>query len=297
MIQNGIVKNQIINANGDKGRGVMVTSLESWLEKYPDGEWTGPPEYFFMSIFRMATEEGGFFRSLDVGVIPGGGATQRLSRAVGKFAAMRLLMTGEMIEAREALAIGLASRVVSDDEVMTEAMRLATRIAGLPAFALRQIKELVLESMETGLDAGLRSERKAFQLMFTTPFCVREAAKLRIGWAIHNDVRFLADLQVLDYSLLVGVDRERNELVVGIIDFLTSWTAAKKAEYIAKNSGLLGQRGKVPTIVPPIDYGLNYCHQKLFRLTYFMYIQPIDFAMLCGNILRTNYQYQECNAI
>lgn len=104
-----------------------------------------------------------------VGLIPGGGATQRLTRAVGKFLAMRLLMTGEIIEASEAHAIGLVSQLVSDDAVMPEAMRLATQISALPMFALRQIKELVLESMEVPLDAGLRSERKAFQLMFTTP--------------------------------------------------------------------------------------------------------------------------------
>jgi enoyl-CoA hydratase/carnithine racemase len=106
---------------------------------------------------------------VQIGIIPGGGATQRLTRAVGKFAAMWLLMTGEIIEANEALRMGLVSRLVADDAVMMEAMRLATQIAALPALALRQIKELVLDSMSVPLDAGLRSERKAFQLMFTTP--------------------------------------------------------------------------------------------------------------------------------
>lgn len=103
-----------------------------------------------------------------IGLIPGGGATQRLTRVAGKFVAMRLLMTGEMIEASEAHTIGLVSRLVGDDAVMPEAMRLATQIAALPVLALRQIKELVLESMEAPLGAGLRSERKAFQLMFAT---------------------------------------------------------------------------------------------------------------------------------
>ncbi len=104
-----------------------------------------------------------------VGLVPGGGATQRLTRAVGKFLAMRLLMTGETVEATEAHAMGLVSRLVSDDAVMPETMRLATQLSALPAVALRQIKELVLESMEAPLEAGLRSERKAFQLMFTMP--------------------------------------------------------------------------------------------------------------------------------
>jgi enoyl-CoA hydratase len=106
---------------------------------------------------------------VQIGIIPGGGATQRLTRAVGKFAAMWLLMTGEFIDAGEAQKMGLVSRLVADDAVMAEAMRLATQIAALPALALRQIKELVLDSMSVSLDAGLRSERKAFQLMFTTP--------------------------------------------------------------------------------------------------------------------------------
>jgi enoyl-CoA hydratase/carnithine racemase len=104
-----------------------------------------------------------------VGIIPGGGATQRLPRAVGKFAAMWLMMTGEMIDAGEAHRMGLVSRLVADDAVMPEAMRIATQIAALPALALRQIKELVLDSMSVPLDTGLRNERKAFQLMFTTP--------------------------------------------------------------------------------------------------------------------------------
>jgi enoyl-CoA hydratase len=104
-----------------------------------------------------------------IGLIPGGGATQRLTRAVGKFLAMRLLMTGEIIDASEAHAIGLVSRLVDDDAVMPEAMRLATQLAALPVLALRQIKELVLTSMSAPLDVGLGSERKAFQLMFATP--------------------------------------------------------------------------------------------------------------------------------
>ena len=103
-----------------------------------------------------------------VGLIPGGGATQRLTRAVGKFVAMKLLLTGEPFTAEAAFSSGLVSTVVADDQVLPEALRLAVEIAGLPTFAIRQIKELVLESMNGTLDAGLRHERKAFQLMFST---------------------------------------------------------------------------------------------------------------------------------
>ncbi|PTW63187.1 short chain enoyl-CoA hydratase [Breoghania corrubedonensis] len=103
-----------------------------------------------------------------IGLIPGGGATQRLTRAVGKFAAMQLLLTGDMIGAEEAKAIGLVSRVVDDEAVLDEALKLASRIASQSSLAVRQIKEMVLESMNVPLEAGLRSERKAFQLIFST---------------------------------------------------------------------------------------------------------------------------------
>jgi enoyl-CoA hydratase len=103
-----------------------------------------------------------------VGLIPGGGATQRLPRAIGKFLAMRLLLTGEPLSATEALSHGLVSKVVDDDQVVAEAIRMAGAIAAHSPMAARQIKELVLESMNTPLDAGLRMERKAFQLIFAT---------------------------------------------------------------------------------------------------------------------------------
>jgi enoyl-CoA hydratase len=103
-----------------------------------------------------------------VGLIPGGGATQRLPRAIGKFLAMKLLLTGEPLPAIEALTHGLVSKVVDDDQVVAEAIKMASAIAAHSPMAARQIKELVLESMNTPLDAGLRLERKAFQLIFAT---------------------------------------------------------------------------------------------------------------------------------
>lgn len=103
-----------------------------------------------------------------IGLIPGGGATQRLTRVVGKFVAMKLLLTGQRITAAEAQAIGLASDVVPDNQVLIEALKMAREIAALSPLAVRHIKELVLESMNSSLDAGLRQERKAFQLMFSS---------------------------------------------------------------------------------------------------------------------------------
>lgn len=103
-----------------------------------------------------------------IGITPGGGATQRLTWAVGKFIAMRLMLSGETIDGEEARAIGLVSRLVDDDAVVPEALRLASHIAAQSKLAVRKIKELVLESMNVPLESGLRSERSAFQLMFST---------------------------------------------------------------------------------------------------------------------------------
>lgn len=103
-----------------------------------------------------------------IGLMPGGGATQRLTRAVGKFAAMKLLLTGEPIDATEALRIGLVSEVVDDAQVERRALALAQRLAAMPVLAVRFIKEAVLQSMNGTLDQGLQFERKSFQLLFAT---------------------------------------------------------------------------------------------------------------------------------
>lgn len=103
-----------------------------------------------------------------VGIMPGGGATQRMTRAVGKFAAMKILLCGEPFDATAALAMGLVSEVVPDAEVEARAVALAVQLAALPAMALQFIKEAVLEGMNLPLDQGLQFERKSFQLLFST---------------------------------------------------------------------------------------------------------------------------------
>jgi enoyl-CoA hydratase len=105
---------------------------------------------------------------IKVGIIPGAGGTQRLTRAVGKFKAMKILLTGEPVTAREAEAMGLVSEVVPDAEVLGRALALARAIASLPPIAARKIKELVLQGAEVPLDAALLMERQAFNLMFDT---------------------------------------------------------------------------------------------------------------------------------
>jgi enoyl-CoA hydratase/carnithine racemase len=105
---------------------------------------------------------------VNVGIMPGAGGTQRLTRAVGKFRAMLLCLTGEIVGAEEAYGMGLISRIAEDDAVMEEAMRLAKRIAKLPPIAVAQIKEAILLGPDASLQAGLALERKSVQLLFAT---------------------------------------------------------------------------------------------------------------------------------
>ena len=103
-----------------------------------------------------------------VGIMAGGGGTQRLTRAVGKFKAMKMLLTGEPVSATEAFEMGLASEVVADDQVLDRALEMADTIAALPPLAIRQTKEVVLAGADCPLDAALTLERKAFDILFDT---------------------------------------------------------------------------------------------------------------------------------
>lgn len=103
-----------------------------------------------------------------VGIMPGAGGTQRLTRAVGKFKAMKMVLSGEPVTAAEAEAMGLVSEVVPDAEVLERALSLAGRIASMPPLAVMQIKEVLLAGQDAPLDTALMLERKAFQLLFAS---------------------------------------------------------------------------------------------------------------------------------
>ena len=103
-----------------------------------------------------------------IGIMPGIGGTQRLVRAVGKFQAMRILLTGKPVSAEEAYAMGLVSLVCEDDQVIPEAMKMAKLIAHMPPLAVEQIKEVVIAGMDASLDAAMMLERKANQILFAT---------------------------------------------------------------------------------------------------------------------------------
>jgi enoyl-CoA hydratase/carnithine racemase len=101
-----------------------------------------------------------------VGIMPGGGATQRLMKAVGKYRAMKLMLTGEPVGADEALAMGMVSEVVDDQALEARALELAALIAARPPMALRLLKEVALAGADAPLSTGLLLERRAFELLF-----------------------------------------------------------------------------------------------------------------------------------
>jgi 1-phosphatidylinositol-3-phosphate 5-kinase len=86
------------------------------------------------------------------------------------------------------------------------------------------------------------------------PFYLREHSKRILRGALYNDSKFLADINVMDYSLVVGLDSQKNELVVGIVDYQRTYTWDKKLESWVKESTFLGGRSGEPTIVTPKQY-------------------------------------------
>ena len=105
---------------------------------------------------------------IKLGVMPGAGGTQRLTRAIGKARAMELILTGRTMPAQEAEAIGLVTKVVPSEATVDAALELAARIAAQPPLAVLAAKEAILRAHELPLAAGLEFERRAFFMLFST---------------------------------------------------------------------------------------------------------------------------------
>jgi enoyl-CoA hydratase len=105
---------------------------------------------------------------IKIGVMPGAGGTQRLTRAIGKARAMEMVLTGKFITADEALNYGLINKVVPVEIYLQETLKLAKQVASMPPVAVRLAKEAVLKSFETSLEEGLIFERKNFYLLFAS---------------------------------------------------------------------------------------------------------------------------------
>ncbi len=129
----------------------------------------GGCELAMMCDMIVASETAQFGQpEINLGIIPGAGGTQRLTRAVGKARAMEMILTGRPMKAQEALSYGLVSRVVTKETYLEEAKGLAREIAGKAPIAVRLAKDSVLRAYDGSLQQGLDFERKNFYFLFAS---------------------------------------------------------------------------------------------------------------------------------
>ncbi|MBN8949952.1 MULTISPECIES: enoyl-CoA hydratase [unclassified Rhizobium] len=129
----------------------------------------GGCEVAMMCDFIIASETAKFGQpEITLGVIPGMGGSQRLTRAVGRAKAMDLILTGRMMDAAEAERSGLVARVVPADKLLDEALAAAAKIASYSRPSVLMAKEAVNRALETTLEEGLRFERRLFHSLFAT---------------------------------------------------------------------------------------------------------------------------------
>ncbi|MBY0331679.1 MAG: enoyl-CoA hydratase [Acetobacteraceae bacterium] len=129
----------------------------------------GGCELAMMCDIIIAAENAKFGQpEIKLGIIPGAGGTQRLTRAVGKAKAMDLILTGRMMDAAEAERSSLVARVVPNDQVVAEAVKIGEAIGALSAPSIAIAKEAVNRAFETTLSEGVRFERRVFHSLFAT---------------------------------------------------------------------------------------------------------------------------------
>ncbi|MGN7400642.1 enoyl-CoA hydratase-related protein [Cytobacillus praedii] len=117
----------------------------------------------------LAADDAEFgFPEVNLGVMPGAGGTQRLTKLVGKTKAMEWLFTGKRISARDALQFGIINRIVAKEVLMEETLKFAGEVANQAPLSIRLIKESVLKAVDVSLDEGMQFERKNFYLLFST---------------------------------------------------------------------------------------------------------------------------------
>ncbi|KAG2221193.1 hypothetical protein INT45_000233, partial [Circinella minor] len=139
----------------------------------------------------------------------------------------------------------------------------------------------------TGRENEVLLDENMVELMFQAPLFLRSHSKEMLRGSLHNDTLFLSRLDVMDYSLLVGVDEENRELIVGIVDFIRTFTWDKKLESWVKESGILGGGGKEPTIISPKQYRLRF-REAMDR--YFLMVPDFWTAKL---VVRRQYHHEE----
>jgi len=129
----------------------------------------GGCELAMMCDFIIAADTAKFGQpEITLGIMPGAGGTQRLTRFVGKSKAMEMCLTGRMMDAAEAERAGLVSRVVPADDLLAEVEKAAAKIASMSPSAVMMAKETINRAYETTLTEGIRFERRLFHAMFAT---------------------------------------------------------------------------------------------------------------------------------
>jgi enoyl-CoA hydratase len=130
----------------------------------------GGCEIALMCDFILAAETAQFGQpEIKIGVWPGAGGSQRLTRIIGKSKSMDMCLTGRMMGAEEAERAGLVSRIVPADELVEEAVKTAQQIASMSRSAAMMVKDVVNRAYETTLSEGVRYERRMFQASFAMP--------------------------------------------------------------------------------------------------------------------------------
>ncbi len=148
---------------------VVKTTRKPWVAAVNGFALGGGCELAMMADFIIAADTARFGQpEIKLGVGPGMGGSQRLTRAIGKAKAMEMCLTGRMMGAEEAERSGLVARVVPLASLVDEALKTATEIAAMPPLAAIANKEMVNAAFETTLDQGLLMERRIFQVLPAT---------------------------------------------------------------------------------------------------------------------------------
>ena len=145
---------------------IVKKTRKPWIAAVNGFALGGGCELAMMADFIIASENAKFGQpEIKLGVAPGMGGSQRLTKAVGKSKAMEMCLTGRMMNAEEAERSNLVARIVPHDQLLDEAMKTAKQIASMPPMAAIANKEMVNAAFETGLDQGLIVERRIFQIL------------------------------------------------------------------------------------------------------------------------------------
>lgn len=147
----------------------VTATRKPWIAAVAGFALGGGCELAMMADFIIAADTAKFGQpEIKLGVAPGMGGSQRLTRAVGKAKAMEMCLTGRMMGAEEAESAGLVARIVPAAELLEDAIKTAGTIAAMPPMAAMINKEMVNLAFETGLSQGLLTERRLFQILTAT---------------------------------------------------------------------------------------------------------------------------------